>query len=201
MPTPERPAARGRPRTITREKICEAGQHMGLPHITLLGVAGLLGVSHMALYKHVGSVEELKHWVAQSIFKEWQLPQVQAGQPLKDYLVEFTQAVRDFIKRHPGVTPYIIRRAAATPDILEKIRNHQRHVAAAYGLGEEQARWLLSTLAFHCMAVAETVYSVAQLEPVTSTAREQEEAEMEQELQQGMLALIVGALATLEYTA
>lgn len=51
------------------------------------------------------------------------------------------------------------------------------------------------------MAVAETVYSAAQLEPVTSTAREQEEAEMEQELHQGMLALIVGTLVTLQYTA
>lgn len=69
-------------------------------------------------------------------------------------------------------------------------------------IGQEQARWLLSTLAFHCMAVAETVYSVAQLEPVASTAREQEEAEMEQELHQGMQALIVvGTLAMLQYTA
>lgn len=57
---------------------------------------------------------------------------------------------------------------------------------------------LLATVAFHCMAVADTVYSVAGLEPVVEAARTAEEAEMEAELDQGMQALIIGVLAVLE---
>ncbi|THU05123.1 TetR/AcrR family transcriptional regulator [Lampropedia puyangensis] len=200
MQSPERPAKRGRPRTITREKICEAGMQLGLPNITFVGVAAALGVSHMALYKHVANLQELKLLVAQEMFNQWQLPQASQAHhmPLKDYLVAFTQAVREFIKAHPGLTPYVIRRAAATESMIEKILSHQRHIAQAYGLGQEQSRWLVATVAFHCMAVADTVYTVASREPMTGADRAVEEKEMEEELNQGMQALIVGALAMLD---
>lgn len=50
----KRPALpRGRPRTITRERIANAGIALGLPKITIVGIAAKLGISHMALYKHV----------------------------------------------------------------------------------------------------------------------------------------------------
>ncbi|KQU52510.1 hypothetical protein ASG72_06130 [Bosea sp. Leaf344] len=47
----KRPALpRGRPRTITRERIANAGIALGLPKITIVGIAAKLGISHMALY-------------------------------------------------------------------------------------------------------------------------------------------------------
>ncbi len=49
--------------------------------------------------------------------------------------------------------------------MLDKIVGHQRHIAQAYGISMEHARWLLTTVAFHCLAVADTVYSVAEREP------------------------------------
>ena len=52
MNPPERRPARGRPPTITLERIADAGIAMGLPNLTFVGVAAALGVSHMALYKH-----------------------------------------------------------------------------------------------------------------------------------------------------
>lgn len=200
MKPPERAPGRGRPRTITRERIAEAGIGLGLPNVTFVGVAAALGVSHMALYKHVPSLEELKHLIAEEIFSRWQIPQATGngrGQ-LKDYLLLFAASVRDFVKAHPGVTPYVIRRLAATQSMLDKIAGHQRHIAQAYGMSMEQARWLLATVAFHGMAVADTVYSVAGREPVVDADRAMEEAEMEEELGQGMQALIIGALAMLE---
>lgn len=199
MKTPE-PAARGRPRTITRERIADAGIGMGLQNITFVGLAAALGVSHMALYKHVPSLEALKGLVAEEIFSRWQIPQAGSGGRggLKDYLEVFAASVRDFVKAHPGVTPYVIRRLAATPSMLDKIAGHQRHIAQAYGMTMDQARWLLATVAFHGMAVADTVYSVAGREPVVGAERAMEEAEMELELGQGMQALIIGALAMLE---
>ena len=200
MKAPQAPATRGRPRTITRERIVDAGIEMGLPNITFVGVAAALGVSHMALYKHVANLEALKSMVAEEIFTRWQIPRANADQPgnLKAYLLEFATSVRVFVKAHPGLTPYVIRRLAATQPMLAKIEEHQRHIAQVYAIPREQARWLLATIAFHGIAVADTVYSVTAREPLLEADRAGEEAEMEAELAQGMRALIVGALALLE---
>lgn len=193
----ESPATRGRPPSITRERIANAGIAIGLSDITFVGVAAALGVSHMALYKHVPSLEELKHLVAEEIFSRWQIPRSDGSDELRAYLSLFSASVLQFVKAHPGVTPYVIRRLAATPSMLEKISEHQRHIAEVYGLTLEQSRWLLATVAFHGMAVADTVYSVAGREPRVAGERSAEEAEMELELDEGMQALIVGALAML----
>jgi len=201
MKPPERPAAtRGRPRTITRERIVDAGIGIGLPNITFVGVAAALGVSHMALYKHVPSLDALKRLVAEEIFGRWRIPQAFGNERggLKDYLIVFSTSMREFVKAHPGVTPYVIRRMAATQPMIDKIDGHQSHIAQAYGISKEQAQWLLATVAFHCLAVADTVYSVAGREPVVEADRATEEAEMEEELVRGMHALIIGALALLE---
>jgi hypothetical protein len=106
--------------------------------------------------------------------------------------------VQAFVKTHPGLTPYVIRRLAATQPMLDKIAGHQRLVARAYGVSQDQARWLLATVAFHGFAVADTVYSAAGREPALDADRAAEEAEMEAELAQGMQALIVGALHMVE---
>lgn len=58
----------------------------------------------------------------------------------------------------------------------------------------KQAGWLNATIAFHCIAVADTIYSVAGKEPIKDTQRAAEEAEMEAEFIQSMEALIIGAL-------
>ncbi|WP_417534426.1 TetR/AcrR family transcriptional regulator [Marinobacterium stanieri] len=200
MTSARKPASRGRPRTITHERIADAGINIGLPSITFVGVAAALGVSHMALYKHVPSLEALKHLVAEEIFTRWQLPPVsdnnKAG--LQAYLIQFTGAVREFVKAHPGLAPYVIRRSAATCPMLTKIDEHQSQVAHQFGLGKGQARWLMATVTFHCIAMADSVYSAIGEELDVETDRSAEEAELEAELVQGMQALIVGALAMLE---
>ena len=193
------PATRGRPRTITRERIVEAGIEIGLPGITFVGVAAALGVSHMALYKHVANLEALKNLIAEEIFTRWQIPRVDADQrgELKDYLTVFATSVRLFVKAHPGLTPYVIRRLAATQPMLAKIDEHQSHIAQVYVITKAQARWLLATVAFHGIAVADTVYSVTG-QPVEEAQRLAEEIEMEAELDRGMRALIVGALVLMD---
>ncbi|MFT3720914.1 TetR/AcrR family transcriptional regulator [Pseudorhodoferax sp.] len=200
MPHGKQPSARGRPPTITRERIAEAGIGIGLPSITFVGVAAALGVSHMALYRHVPSLEALKHLVAEEIFRRWQIPRASGREAggLEEYLLVFSASVQAFVKAHPGLTPYVIRRLAATQPMLAKIDEHQSHVAQVYGISKEDARWLLATVAFHCIAVADTVYSVAGREPAVAADRAAEEAEMEAEFAQGMHALVVGALAMVQ---
>ncbi|MFV3288667.1 TetR/AcrR family transcriptional regulator [Pseudomonas sp. NY11955] len=200
MQPPQATPGRGRPRTITRERIADVSIAIGLPSLTFVGVAAALGVSHMALYKHVANIEALKCLVAEEIFQRWQIPRAdgRACEDLQAYLTRFATSVQGFVKAHPGLTPYVIRRLAATDAMIGKINEHQAHIAQAYGLTLEQSRWLLSTVAFHGFAVADTVYTVSGREPLLEADRVGEESEMEVELLEGMQALIVGALVMLE---
>lgn len=183
------PAPRpGRPRTITRERIADAGMAMGLPKLTFVGVAALLGVSHMALYKHVANLATLKLLVAEAIFTRWQLPDT-GDDDLEQFLLRFSASLRELVKAFPGLAPYLIRRKVTTPAMLASIAAHQAEVARLYGMPTERARWLLSTVAFHCIALADTVYTVG------DEAWEEEDAAIEAEFDLGMHALIIGALA------
>ncbi|WP_028694309.1 TetR/AcrR family transcriptional regulator [Pseudomonas cremoricolorata] len=202
MESPQRSAGRGRPRTITRERIADVSVEIGLANVTVVGVAAALGVSHMALYKHVASLEALKTLAAEEIFQRWQIPKAGAcgdGEGLQAYLSAFAGSVAAFVKAHPGVTPYVIRRLAATAPMIDKIIAHQQHIAEAYGLSLERARWVLATVAFHAFAAADTVYSVAACEPLPGVDSPEQLAEMEAELDQGLQALVVGVLTVVDH--
>ncbi|MDN2697106.1 TetR/AcrR family transcriptional regulator [Janthinobacterium sp. SUN073] len=178
----------GRPPSITRERIADAGIAMGLPAMTFTGVAALLGVSHVALYKHVAHLAALKLLVAEEIFVRWELPD-SGNEDLQNYLLRFSASLRQLVKLHPGLAPYLLRRKATTPAMLARIDAHQTQVADDYQLPQERARWLLSTVAFHCVALADTVYAPA------GDAWEEDDATIEAEFDLGMRALVVGALA------
>lgn len=203
MNAPQQPATRGRPRTITRERIADAGIEIGLPNITFVGVAAAIGVSHMALYKHVANLEALKILIAEEIFNRWEIPQVNEDDcvGLKDYLLLFSASIQTFVRAHPGVTPYIIRRSVATESMLAKIIDHQAYIARVCGLSQDNARWLLATVAFHCFAAADTVYAASNIEPLPGVDQDAQTAEMETELAQGIRVLIVGALEMLATSA
>jgi len=199
-------APRGRPPSITRERIANAGIALGLPDLTFVGVSEALGVSHMALYKHVPSLEALKQLVAEEIFTRWDFPPLSENRALADYLGDFVGSLRALVKAHPGLPALLIRESAATQRILDKIDAHHRAVARAYGLPKKQASWLLSTIAFHCIAVADMIYrSAANGETPESgepdaVKRTRDAATMEREFSKGMQALIIGALTLLEKT-
>lgn len=179
----------GRPPSITRERIADAGIGMGLPSMTFTGVAALLGVSHVALYKHVAHLAALKLLVAEEIFVRWELPDT-GNEDLQNYLLRFSASLRGLVRLHPGLAPYLLRRKATTPAMLARIDAHQEQVARAYQLPKERARWLLSTVAFHCVALADTVYA-----PAGDAWEEDDDAAIEAEFDLGMRALIVGTLA------
>lgn len=195
----DQPAKRGRPRTITPERIVEAGIKMGLRHITFVGVAAGLGVSHMALYKHVENLAQLKQMVAEAVFDRWQLPTVspEAYPSLESYLLVFMNSARALVKTYPGIAPYLLRRAVATPAMRAKIDAHQELVAQTFGIPKRAARWMLSTVAFHCIAVADTLYCAIADEKEQALQSEADVAEMEAEFELGMKMLIKGALVHL----
>ena len=60
----------------------------------------------------------------------------------------------------------------------------------AYQLPKQRARWLLSTVAFHCVALADTVYA-----PAGEAWEDEDDQAIEAEFDLGMRALVIGVLA------
>ena len=128
MTEPAKKLSRGRPPTISRDRIIKAAIEIGLPKITFVGVAEKLGVSHMALYNHVDGLEALKKLVAETIFLEWKLPQFQSGIALHDYLVSLASSMWKLVETYQGIMPYLLRRDMITPAIEQKITEHQHNL-------------------------------------------------------------------------
>ena len=151
---------RGRPPTINNTRIVQAGIELTLPAITLAGVARHLGVTQAALYKHVDSLHTLRQLVAEEIFTRWQIPATDpTTATLHEYLLEFGISIRALAHHYPGISEFLTRRGGATPDMVTKIEAHHTEVARAYHLPAPATRWLLSTIAFHCVALADTIYA------------------------------------------
>lgn len=192
--------SRGRPRTITRERIVDAGIQVGLSNISFVNVATLLGVSHMALYKRISSLEELKLMIAEEIFSRWLAPELKddGSISLKNHLISLSSSLQCLVKENPGLTPYLLRRTVTTQPMMAKIHSHQRLAAHVYNISEEQARWLFATVAFHSIAGADTLYAAIKEKTIVESDLALEESEIEAEFAQGMYALIIGSLTILK---
>lgn len=148
---------RGRPRSITPDAIAEAGMAIGLQDLTFVGVARSMGISHMALYKHVPNVEALRALVAEQIFHRWPLPAPDPDAPIVDYLRALAAAVWQLTRDHPGLARYLLDPEAITVAMASKIGAHQEEIATLYDLEPDNARWLLFTVSYHCVALAATI--------------------------------------------
>jgi hypothetical protein len=153
-------------------------------------VAAELAVTQAALYKRVANLEALKRLVAETVFQRWQIPRASVDAPggLEAYLMGFVESLCEVVKAHPGLPPYLLRRTVATASMLEKIAWHQAHVADVFGLPVDKVRWLLATIAFYCIAGADTIYAIA----------DDEEGQVITEFKQGMRALVIGSLQLVE---
>ncbi|HIE5096146.1 TetR/AcrR family transcriptional regulator [Stenotrophomonas maltophilia] len=195
MAVPKKTSARGRPPSITRERIADAGIAMTLPGLSFVGVAAALGVSHIALYKHVANLAALRELVAEAIFDRWQAPALDADgrNSIEDDLRAFQRSLRTLVDANPGLAPFLVSHGAKTPEMLARIKHHHAEFSRVHGLPLEQAAWLLSTVAYHAVALADTVYSRHAV--VDTVRRPLDPAEREAEFDRSMDALIIGALA------
>lgn len=207
MATQQEAGAAGRPRRITRERIADAGIEMGLAEVTITGLAKRLGVSVVALYKHVDGVAALRLLVAEEIFARFELPPLVEDE-LGEHLTALAHALRRLVLRHPGLAGYLARVGRGTPVALLKIDAHQTEVAARFALTPTRAAWLLSTVAFHAVALSDLIYpdpaglppkrplagspdlrTLSRIAPVPGLSGPEERFSL------SMRALIVGALA------
>ena len=90
--------------SVVREG-AQVADDLGWDHLTLAVVAQRLGVSMPGLYKHIGSVDGLRHDVAVYALTTMaeRLESATAGLSGPEALRALAQAYRSFVQRHPGL--------------------------------------------------------------------------------------------------
>jgi len=78
-----------------------------------------------------------------------------------------------------------------------RIDEHHAQVARAFGISKEDARQTLAMVAFHCIAVADTVCATPEAPHASAQENSADRAEIEADFERGMRTLIAGALLRL----
>jgi AcrR family transcriptional regulator len=107
----------GRRARIDRSVILRASLDLaderGLAAVTMGAVADRLGVTPMALYRHIANKADLLDAIVESLLMEIAVPD--ARLPWRQRLAAVGRAARDSARRHPDVFPLLLQRAANTP--------------------------------------------------------------------------------------
>ena len=111
----------GRPARIDRDAVLRSGlalaDELGLASVTMQAVASRLGVTPMALYRHVGNKAELLDGLVERLLTEFPMPA--PGLPWDERLTAVAQGIRRVARRHPAVFPLLLERPAVTPVALQ----------------------------------------------------------------------------------
>lgn len=139
-----------RPRQIDRAGILRASLEIaderGIDGLTMQAVADRLGVTPMALYRHVKNKADLLDGVVEQLLDEIAPPARSAD--ADGQLVTMGQGVRALARRHPSVFPLLLQRPASTPAAL-RARDRVYEALRASGIAEAdvaRAERLISTM-------------------------------------------------------
>jgi AcrR family transcriptional regulator len=109
-------------RGLTREEVLDAtlalADEQGLDAVTMRGVARRLGVTPMALYRHVGDKQALLDALVERLLDELPIPDRQL--PWLERLRALSASVRATARSHPAAFLMLLRRPAATPAALRR---------------------------------------------------------------------------------
>ncbi len=110
----------GRPLQIDRQSVLEAGlllaDENGLAAVTMQSVADMLGVTPMALYRHVANKADLLDGLVELLLTDVPLPP--ATMEWRERLAWMARALRDTAQRHPAVFLLLLQRPATTAGAL-----------------------------------------------------------------------------------
>jgi len=105
-----------RPAILDRETVLGTALALadadGLDALTMRAIAQRLGVTPMALYRHVGDKQALLDGIVEHLLMEIPLPD--PALPWTERLRAMTAAVRASARRHPAVFPLLLQRPAVT---------------------------------------------------------------------------------------
>jgi AcrR family transcriptional regulator len=90
--------------TLAALAIVDEGGPTGFESLTLASVASRVGVSAPSLYKHVGSLADLRREVSLASVRRLTevLQDATVGRAGDDAVVALAHAIRDFARQHPG---------------------------------------------------------------------------------------------------
>jgi AcrR family transcriptional regulator len=138
-----------RPARIDRAQIlAEAlalADEQGLEALTMGAVAERLGVTAMALYRHVGNKADLLDGLVELLLTGFPTPSEEMSWP--ERLSALADRVRATARCHPAVFPLLLQRPASTPD-ARRTRNAVYQALVEAGIAEDrlaQVERLLST--------------------------------------------------------
>jgi AcrR family transcriptional regulator len=109
-----------RPARIDRGTVLDAtlalADEQGLDAVSMRAVAARLGVTPMALYRHVGDKSQLLDGLVEQLLLELPLPD--RALPWHERLDAMATAMRATARMHPRVFPLLLQRPATTPGAL-----------------------------------------------------------------------------------
>jgi AcrR family transcriptional regulator len=109
-----------RPARIDRAAVFDAtlalADEEGLAAVSMRAVAARLGVTPMALYRHVGDKSQLLDGLVEQLLLELPLPETTL--PWQERLDALAAAMRATARKHPRVFPLLLQRPATTPGAL-----------------------------------------------------------------------------------
>jgi AcrR family transcriptional regulator len=112
----------------------ELADEKGLAAVSMRAVADRLGVTPMALYRHVGDKQQLLDGLVERVLQEVRLPD--PALPCAGRLDAMARSLRATARRHPDVFPLLLRRPAVTPGA---VRVRDEVYAALRGAGVPEA--------------------------------------------------------------
>jgi AcrR family transcriptional regulator len=119
---------------LSREQVLDAtlalAEERGLDAVSMREVARRLGVTPMALYRHVGDKQGLLDGLVERLLDE--LPTPDESLPPDERLAALGRALRETARRHPDAFVMLLRRPATTPASL---RARERVYAALRDAG------------------------------------------------------------------
>jgi AcrR family transcriptional regulator len=139
-----------RPRQIDRQAVLQvsleiADEH-GLDAVTMKSVADRLGVTPMALYRHVQNKDDLLDGVVETLLDA--IPAPSSNRRWNEHLAQMGNAMRAIARRHPSVFPLLLRLPANTPRSRER-RDRVQQMLRIAGVAERdvaRAERLVSTI-------------------------------------------------------
>ncbi|OBK12639.1 TetR family transcriptional regulator [Mycobacterium asiaticum] len=96
----------GRPALIAVDDVLRVGRELGMQRLSITAVAGRLGVSATALYRHIESRWALERLVGESLLAELRLDD-DPDENVEQHLLSFGLQLWHFTVEHPGLGAYL----------------------------------------------------------------------------------------------
>lgn len=153
----ERPISPRRKR-VTEANLIEAGIALTLQKLTVKAVAEQLGVSIVAVYNNIEDLHSLKTAVAEEILRRWDFPMPTEADTFEEALMSLSLGLRSLVHRNPGIAHYLVNIGPESPMTIGRIDEVQQRYSTLFELSPMQARWAVTTVAEHAVALAELVH-------------------------------------------